>query len=214
MDIDFFNAIHEYSQKYTMDPSQELNHIERETHLKTLAPRMVSGPLQGQFIRLLSQIMQPDSILEIGTFTGYATLCLAEGLSPQGKIITIESNDELENMLLNHFEKSKFKEQIELIIGNALEIIPTLDMMFDIIYLDAGKKDYLKYYDLILEQLKPNGIIIADNVLWSGKVLDTIQNNDEHTVTLHEFNEKVYQDERVDNILLPLRDGLHIIRKK
>lgn len=211
--MDFLpEKINRYAEEHTTAHSDLLGMIERETHLKTLAPRMLSGHLQGRFLSMISQLMQPQKILEIGTFTGYSALCLAEGLAEDGLLYALEANDELTFLINKYIEKSPFSNKIKLIIGNAIEIIPTLDEEFDLVFIDAGKRDYPQYYDLIIDKVRTGGLIIADNILWSGKVVQDSKDLD--TRIIDDFNKKIHQDERVENILLPLRDGLMIARKK
>ena len=190
---------------------QELN---RETHLKVLAARMLSGHLQGQVLTMLSKIVRPKAILEVGTFTGYSAICLARGLEENGKLITIELDDELESFAGRYFEKAGLKEKIRQKIGPALKIIPELDETFDLVFLDADKKEYVDYYKLVLGKLRNGGIIIADNTLWSGKVLEKSAPDDEQTFGIIKFNELIKNDDRVEKVILPLRDGMTIIRKK
>ncbi len=187
--------------------------LARETHQKVLFPRMISGNYQGRLLSFFAKLIQPKTILEIGTYTGYASICLAEGLVPDGKIVTIEIDPELELFSRKYFSQSEFGEQIEQVIGNALDIIPTLDFEFDMIFLDADKQEYLSYYEAVLPKLRKGGLLITDNVLWSGQVVDT-SFNDKKTQALREFNDYVAVDERVDKIILPIRDGLFLIRKK
>jgi caffeoyl-CoA O-methyltransferase len=203
-------------QKYIEDHSQPesdlLKQINRETHLHVLKPRMLSGHLQGRVLSLLSHMINPKNILEVGTYTGYATLCLAEGLKTEGKVITIDNNAELSIRTKAYFSKSKFSDQIEMKVGNALEIIPTLRKKWDLVFIDADKGNYSAYYDLVIDQLNQGGFIIADNVLWSGKVSDKSK-NDKDTDAIRVFNKKVHNDDRVQNVLFPIRDGLMILRK-
>ena len=202
----------QYCEKYTTEPSQLLYELERETHLKTLAPQMLSGHLQGQLLSLLSQLVQPQTILEIGTFTAYATICLAKGLASNGILHTIEANEELAYLIRKYIQKAGLEEKVQLHIGDAKKIIPQLATNFDIVFIDAGKNDYAFFFDLTIAKLNPGGLIIADNVLWSGKVV--MQHHDKDTSTIHRFNEKVKKDERVDTLMLPIRDGILIARKK
>ncbi|MCG8328859.1 MAG: O-methyltransferase [Chitinophagales bacterium] len=207
--------IHDYCERLSTPPSQVLYELERETHLKTLAPQMLSGKLQGQLLQLISQLQQPQRILEIGTFTGYASICLAQGLAEEGILHTIEANPELEYIIRKYIAKAGLEKKINLHIGNAKNIIPGLKEQFDLIFLDAGKQHYAFYYDLVFDMVKPGGLILADNVLWSGKVTDAeLVKKDADTRLLHEFNVKVQQDKRVENVLLPLRDGLLVVRKR
>tara|TARA_B110000037_G_scaffold31283_1_gene37596 strand:+ start:3519 stop:4100 length:582 start_codon:yes stop_codon:yes gene_type:complete len=188
-----------------------LYELDRETHLKTLAPRMSSGPIQGRILSLISNLVRPKYILEIGTFTGFATLNLVRGLQPDGELITVEVNAELQYISNKYFTKSGYGNRINQLIGNAKEIVPALDYKFDLIFLDAGKKDYPIYYELILPKLRKGGIILADNILWSGKILD--ENMNKTSIVLDEFNKQVAKDSRVENVILPLRDGINVIRK-
>ncbi len=195
------------------DPEPELlKRIDRETQLEVLMPRMLSGHLQGRMLSMLSKMMAPQRILEIGTFTGYATLCFAEGLAKDGKIITLDINEELEERVKGYFEVSDYGDKIDYRIGNAMEIIPTIPEVFDIVFIDADKKNNGNYYNLVFDKVRSGGLIITDNVLWSGKVLTKITDTD--TSNIHNFNQMVAADERVDKLILPLRDGLFIVRKK
>ena len=194
----------------TLDPPI-LYDLERETYLKTLAPQMVSGHLQGQFLRFISKMKQPATILEIGTFTGYSAICLASGLKDGGILHTVEANEELEEMILRYVEMAKLQDKIKLHIGDAKEIIPKLNLTYDIVFIDAGKNDYSFYYDMVFEKVNPGGLILADNVLWSGKVLEKKQKKD--AAIIDAFNKKVHADERVESLLLPIRDGLLLARK-
>ena len=204
--------INDYAEAHTSPDSDLLIALERETHLKTLAPRMLSGHLQGRFLSLISHLMQPKRVLEIGTFTGYSALCLAEGLADDGILYALEANDELEYLIKQSVEKSPSPDKIKLLIGNALEIIPDLNETFDLVFIDAGKRDYPIYYDLVIDKVRSGGLIIADNILWSGKVVE--DKKDVDTQIIDTFNKKIHADERVENILLPLRDGLMMARKK
>lgn len=206
-------AIEIYANQHTETESQFLYQLNRETHLKVLQPRMLSGHFQGRLLSMLSHLIQPQCILEIGTYTGYSALCLAEGLSKNGKIITIDCNEDLIHFTRNIFEQSEFRNQIDFRCGDALEIIPELNETFDLVFIDADKSNYLNYYNLVLPKVRTGGLIIADNVLWSGKVLDVENNTDLDTKVIHEFNQTVNQDNRVQNVLLPIRDGLMILRK-
>lgn len=209
------NLVSKSVEKYCIDHSSEvdviLQDLERETHLKTLAPQMMSGRIQGQFLKMLCQWIKPKNILEIGTFTGYATICMAQALDENARITTIEVNPELSHISGKYFELSGMKGKIHPVIGNALQIIPTLNQIFDIVFIDAAKPDYCDYFDLVIDKLPVDGIILADNVLWSGKV--TASKKDSDTKNLHTFNEKMKSDPRVSPLILPLRDGLSIIQK-
>jgi predicted O-methyltransferase YrrM len=204
-------AIQAYCEAHTTPQSLILYALERETHLKTLAPQMMSGHLQGQFLRFLSLIAQPQYILEIGTFTGYGTLCMAAGLALNGQLHTIEANPERESIIRKYLELAQLENAVQLHIGQAEKIIPNLPLVFDMALIDGGKQDYACHYDLVMEKLKIGGLILVDNVLWDGKVVE--DKTDKDTSTIQAFNQKVQEDERVENLLLPLRDGLMIIRK-
>lgn len=206
--------LEEYVAKHTTEESDVLYDLNRQTHINVLQPRMLSGHFQGRVLSMLSKMINPNRILEIGTYTGYAALCLAEGLKENGELITIDINYELEDMVNSYIQKAGMKNKINFQIGNALEIIPGLDKRFDLVFIDADKENYANYYDLLIDELPTNSYIIADNVLWSGKVLDSELNKDKDTHALNKFNQKIQQDERVENVLLPIRDGLMVIRKK
>ena len=205
--------LQQYVTEHSSAVSPLLSQIDRETHLEVLQPRMLSGHFQGRVLSMLAQLLKPTAILEIGTYTGYSALCLAEGLSSDGKLITIDVNEELESRVRGYFDASAYATQIDYRIGNAAQIIPTLKDTFDLIFIDADKQQYPLYYEQALEKLKPGGFILIDNVLWSGKVLDT-QHQDKDSVLLRELNLKISQDVRVEKVLLPIRDGLYLIRKK
>lgn len=213
--MDFINDnIMQYAEDHSQEESELLKELQKETHQKVLQPRMISGHLQGRFLSLISQLIQPEKILEIGTYTGYATLCLAEGLKKNGAIHTIEINEELLDFQRKYFDKSDFKKQIFSHNGDAKKIIPELDFNFDLVFIDADKSNYCIYFDLILPKLNKGGIIIVDNVLWSGKVLYTnITDKDSETLGLKIFNDKVNTSKAVETLLLPIRDGLMICRK-
>lgn len=208
----YFEALHKYCERFSSSPGELLKELERETHLKTLSPRMMSGPLQGAFLSMVSQMLQPQTILEIGTFTGYATLCLAKGLKTGGELHTIEVNPELAYIIEKYVGLADVSESVKLHLGKAEEIIPDIPGNFDLVFLDAGKKDYALHYDLVIDRIPSGGIILADNLLWSGKVLS--EPHDKTTAIIHAFNEKIAQDERVEQVLLPIRDGLMMARKK
>ena len=205
--------INNYSETHTSAESELLAELNRKTHLKVLMPNMLSGHLQGRLLAMISKMIQPSRVLEIGTYTGYSALCMAEGLTAEGKIFTIDINEELESMVRDYIAKAKLDQKINFIVGNALEVIPELDEEFDLVFIDADKENYFKYYNLIIEKLRPGGFILADNVLWSGKVLDLDNNKDSETMALNSFNEQIQNDKRVENILLPIRDGLMLLRK-
>jgi predicted O-methyltransferase YrrM len=201
-----------YVCAHTIEESELLKRINRETHLEVLQPRMLSGHFQGRVLSMFSKMIQPECILEIGTYTGYSALCLAEGLKEKGKLITIDINEELENRVRNYFQSSDFKEQIDYRIGDAIKIIPQITEQFDIVFIDADKMNYINYYEMVFSKVKIGGYIIADNVLWSGKVADESK-NDKETELLRAYNLLIYRDERVENVLFPIRDGLMIARK-
>ena len=196
------------------EPENELlKHINRETHLKVSMPRMLSGHYQGKLLSMISKLINPERILEIGTFTGYATLCLAEGLRENGRIYTIDINLELEDMVRSNFKKSELDSKIMYQIGDAKVIIPTLNEIFDLVFIDADKKNNATYYDMVIDKVRSGGLILVDNVLWSGKVLDEGV-SDQKTSIISQFNERVSSDQRVEKLILPVRDGLFLIRKK
>jgi caffeoyl-CoA O-methyltransferase len=198
--------------KYCAPESELLQRINRETHLKVLMPRMLSGHYQGRVLSMLSKLITPTRILEIGTFTGYATLCLAEGLAESGKLFTLDINAELEDMVRKNFADSPYNNQIEYILGDATQTVNQLNEVFDLVFIDADKKNNGTYYDLIFDRVRPGGLIIVDNVLWNGKVLNNQQDKDTKNITI--FNDRVAADDRVEKLILPVRDGLFIIRKK
>ena len=203
----------EYVQNKTSDESKILNDLSRETHLKVLNPRMLSGHYQGRLLSLISKLIKPKSILEIGTYTGYSTLCLLEGLEKKGFIHTIDHNEELLNIQNKFFKRAKVSNRIKQYTGDAKEIIKNLKVKFDLIFIDADKENYPLYYDLVFDKLKSGGIIIADNILWSGKILEKVEKDDYATQSIINFNNKIKNDERVEKIILPIRDGLSLIRK-
>lgn len=203
----------DYANAHSTVASSLLQRIERETHLEVLQPRMMSGPFQGRLLSLISKLVQPERILEIGTYTGYSALCLAEGLTKEGKLITLDVNEELHKRVQGYFNASDYSEQIDYRIGDALNLIPALNETWDLVFIDADKKNYLNYYDLVVDRVRSGGLILADNVLWSGKVIDE-KAQDKETVLLRQYNERINHDERVENILLPIRDGIMVARKK
>lgn len=202
-----------YAEKHTSPESELLHELNRQTHLRTTRARMLSGHLQGRFLSLLSHLQRPRFILEIGTFTGYSALCLAEGLHPEGQLLTLDNNPETNAMARSFFARSPYANRIELREGDARQSIAALPGPFDLVFIDADKENYATYFDLVVDKVASGGLIIADNVLWSGKVVDG-DANDKDTQSLKTFNEKVTADPRVENILVPLRDGLMIARKK
>jgi caffeoyl-CoA O-methyltransferase len=213
------NIMHFLSEEletYVANHSQNepglLAELNRETHQKILQPRMLSGHFQGRVLSMLSKIMQPANILEIGTYTGYATLCLAEGLAESGTIDTLDNNEELFDFQRKYFDKSRWGNQITQHLGNALDIIPTLNKKYDLVFIDADKENYINYFHMIVPMMNKGSIILSDNVLWSGKVLEVVKPNDLNTKTLLEYNELLKNDPRVETVLLPIRDGLTVSR--
>ncbi|HNP18200.1 MAG TPA: O-methyltransferase [Fulvivirga sp.] len=203
----------DYAEGYSQAESSVLKELNRETNAKVLQPRMLSGHLQGRVLSMFSKMISPKNILEIGTYTGYSAICLAEGLAANGQLYTIDINEELAEMANSYFKKAGFDTKITHLVGDALEIIPTLDQQWDLVFIDADKANYCNYFDATIDRLNKGGFIIADNVLWSGKVLEKIKSGDKDTAALVEFNDKVHNDNRVENLLLPIRDGLMILRK-
>jgi caffeoyl-CoA O-methyltransferase len=206
--------IEKYALTHSDEEPEVLKKLNRETYSKVLMPRMLSGHLQGRLLSMFSKMIQPKTILEIGTYTGYSAICLAEGLQPDGKIITIDINEELEDLVRKYFKESGIEKQAEYRIGNAMQIIPTLTETFDLVFIDADKENYINYFNLVFDKVRSGGYIIADNVLWSGKVLGDYDKLDKDTKTIVDFNKKITEDTRVENLLLPLRDGLMVVRKK
>jgi len=189
-----------------------LQELTRETHLKVIQPRMITGHFQGRVLSMLSKIINPNYILEIGTYTGYSALCLAEGLQKEGELHTIEVNEELHQMQRKYFDKSGFGSQIKQHIGDALDIVPSLNQAFDLVFIDAQKVNYDAYFEAVLQKTKPGSVILSDNVLWSGKVVEPLQKSDKATEALLEYNQKLKEDPRVETVLLPIRDGLTLSR--
>lgn len=213
--MDFLDpAIEQYALTHTQPEPEILAQLNRETWLKVLQPRMLSGHMQGRFLSLMSHLIKPKRILEIGTYTGYSAICMAEGLAQDGKLHTIDINEELETMVQQYIEKAGLSAKIEMHVGNAMEIIPELNETWDMVFIDADKENYLNYFNLIIDKVRAGGLIIADNVLWSGKILQVAAPNDEETKALQTFNEAVSADNRVESQLLPIRDGLMLLRKK
>ena len=207
------NALYDYVVAHSQEEPPLLADLTRQTHLKVLQPRMLSGPLQGRFLSVLTKLLQPKKILEVGTFTGYATLCLAEGLPKDGLINTLDKNEELVDFQRSFFDRSPWGKQIHQHCGDAIEIIPTLEGEYDFVFLDADKKNYLNYLELLFPKIKPGGLLLSDNVLWSGKVLEETKKNDRDTAVLKEFNQKLATHPNFETVLLPLRDGLTLSRK-
>lgn len=204
-------AIEEYSRVFSDPESALLKELDRETHAMILQPRMLSGHLQGRFLSFISKIQRPKLILEIGTYTGYSALCLAEGLVTEGEIITLDVNEELETFTRSFFVRSEFASKIDYRIADAKYEIPTIPGPFDLVFIDADKRNYALYFDLVIEKMNSGGIILVDNVLWSGKIVD-VKAQDKSTQALRDFNQKCLDDTRVEKVLLPLRDGLLMLR--
>lgn len=212
--MDFIaKEIEAYAEEFTREEGELLSELNRETYAKVMTPRMLSGHLQGQVLRMFSQMIKPKNILEIGTYTGYSALCLADGLQEGGKLITIDVNEELHDIIMKYFQRSDKVGSIDSRIGNALDIIPTLDMEFGLVFIDADKENYPNYFDLVIDKVTVGGYIIADNVLWSGKVLEDDSKLDKDTLALKQYVRKLKEDPRIETVLLPVRDGLLIARK-
>lgn len=205
--------IDDYIVKHSENEPELLQKLNRETHQKILQPRMLSGDYQGRVLSLLSKMIQPQYILEIGTYTGYSALCLAEGLTPSGELHTIDINEELVDFQRSYFDASPYGKQIHQHLGSALDIIPQLPHVFDLVFIDADKPNYINYFHAIIDKLRPGGIILSDNVLWSGKVAEPIQEKDESTKQITAYNKLLKEDPRVETVILPIRDGLTISRK-
>lgn len=203
--------IEKYIEQFSSVEDSVLAELSRETYLKMQMPQMVSGNLQGQFLEMISRLVQPKRILEIGTFTGYSAICLAKGLGKDGLLYTIDINEELEPMVSKYVAKANLTEKIKLLVGNAKKVIPGLNETFDLVFIDADKINYSLYYDLAFDKVRKGGYIIADNVLWSGKVVE--DKKDKDTLAIHQYNQKVSADSRVRNFILSLRDGLNIAQK-
>jgi caffeoyl-CoA O-methyltransferase len=210
----FNHSVEHYIIDHTTQPDPLLQRLERETWTKVLRPQMVSGHLQGKTLEMFSRMIQPHAILELGTFTGYSALCLAKGLAPGGQLITIDINDELEEFATSFFNQSAQAAHIKMLTGDARQIVPTLPQLFDLVFIDADKRQYPEYYQLIFDKVKPGGFILADDVLWYGKINDEAPTNDSYTLGLQQFNAIVRADNRVETLMLPIRDGLMVIYKK
>ena len=207
------SKIFNYSLSKSSKEPKILNDLNRETHLKILNPRMLSGHYQGRILSLVSKIIKPKTVLEIGTYTGYSTICLSEGLDKNGSIHTIDHNEELLVIQNKYFKKAGISEKVKQYTGDAIKIIKKLNLDFDLVFIDADKENYPLYFDSIIEKVKPGGVIIADNILWSGKILEKVEEEDYATKSIIEFNDKINNDDRVETIILPIRDGLSLIRK-
>ncbi len=213
--MDFFDPkLDEYVVKHTANEPAVLAELNRQTHLKVLQPRMLSGHFQGRVLSMITHMVKPKNILEIGTYTGYSALCMAEGLVEGGQIHTIDINEELEPIIRKYMAEAKAENKITFHVGNALDIVPKLDKEFDLVFIDADKENYINYFNLVIDRIPVGGYIIADNVLWSGKVLDESEiENDLDTRIIVQYNKMIQNDERVENVLFPIRDGLMIARK-
>jgi predicted O-methyltransferase YrrM len=209
--------IYKYIEDHASTPSQALEWVVKQTHIRTNHARMLSGAIQGQILRMLAQMTSATDILELGTFTGYSAICLASALPEDGHLDTLELNDELEDLILEGFDRAGLADKIELHIGDCKETVLRLKeegRMYDIVYIDANKREYCEYYDLVFDMIRPGGLILADNVIWDGKVCQDPLPQDKQTLSIVRFNDMVSADPRVESVILPLRDGLNIIRKK
>ncbi len=214
MSLDKDQAIEDYILSHIDEEGELLRQLNRDAHVNLLKPRMLSGHLQGRMLRMFCRMMQPKYILEIGTYTAYATLCLAEGAADNAEIHTVEVNDELEDFIMKYLHRTKLKDKILLHIGDAMEIIPTIDRTFDLVFIDANKRHYIEYYNLIFDKVRSGGLIIADNTLWDGHVLETPKPSDKQTIGIQQFNDMIAGDDRMEKVILPVRDGLTLIWKK
>ena len=205
--------IWDYILEHTSPGDSLLAELDRETHIKMLYPRMISGHYQGKLLELISKMIQPEHILEIGTFTGYSAICLAKGLKPGGKLHTVEINDEVTDFARKFFKKAGLEQNIELHIGDALEILPDLNLQFDLIFMDADKSYYPEYFNLVIDKLRAGGVLLTDNVLWDGKVVNKATGKDDETNGIIRLNNMIQKDSRFENIILPIRDGIMLARK-
>lgn len=203
-----------YVTLHSQDEPKLLTELNRETHQKILQPRMLSGHFQGRVLSMISKLVNPKNILEIGTYTGYATLCLAEGLQENGSIDTLDNNEELYDFQRKYFDKSEYGKKIAQHLGNALDIIPTLGKKYDLVFIDADKENYINYFNIVLPKMNKGGVILSDNVLWSGKILQEVKPNDKSTRTLLEYNRILRENDKIETVLLPIRDGLTVSRVK
>ncbi|MEG1587073.1 MAG: O-methyltransferase [Bacteroidales bacterium] len=210
------DILEQYILSHIDEEGEYLAHLNRETNIKVLQPRMCSGHLQGRILKMICQLVQPHYILELGTFTGYSALCMAEALAddPQAELHTIDIDDEMEEFTSSIFQNSKYADKIHLHIGDALDVIPTIDRVFDVVFIDANKRVYSEYYDLVFDKVRKGGLIIADNTLWDGKVVQDPLPKDAQSVGILNFNDKIASDSRVEKVILPIRDGMTLIRKK
>jgi len=210
----FDKSLEKYILAHTRSENEVLADLYRKTHIKFVNPNMVSGHLQGEILTMITNMISPAKILEIGTFTGYSAICLARGLRKNGRLDTIEINDELIDFILLYFKKAGVEKQINLHIGNALDLVKELPGSYDLVFIDGDKREYSAYYNLVFEKVRPGGFILADNVLWGSKVTDPEYKNDPFTKGIMEFNELVHNDARVENVIFPVRDGLMLLKKK
>lgn len=208
------SELDQYVCSHTSLEDALLTKLNRETHIKVMSPRMLSGHFQGRVLSMLSHMIRPERILEIGTYTGYSALCMAEGLTENGKLITIDVNPQLEQFVRGFFNDSAYADKIDFRIADAMELIPQLEETFDMVFIDADKHNYPNYYNLVFDKVRSGGYILADNVLWSGKVTGEYEKLDKDTRVLMDFNRMIQEDDRVENVLLPIRDGIMIVRKK
>lgn len=212
--MDFLPAdLTAYADAHTSPESELLFRLNRQTQANVLYPRMLSGHFQGRLLALFSQMMRPRRILEIGTYTGYSALCLAEGLTNDGLLITLDKNEELEPIARSAWQESPYAPKIDFRLGDAIELIPAINELFDLVFIDADKQNYSRYFDLVIDKVRPGGLLLADNVLWSGKVVGPLKASDKDTAAVLAFNQKIQNDSRVENVLLPVRDGLLMMRK-
>jgi predicted O-methyltransferase YrrM len=207
-------TIDEYIDEHIDEENELLVSLRRDAHVKLLHSRMIAGHLQGRLLKMICRMMHPKRVLEIGTYTGYATLCMAEGIDDDALIYTVDINDEMQPFTIPYIEKSPYKDRILLFWGDIMELYPTFNEFFDIVYIDADKRDYCSYYDLVFPHLKSGGLILADNTLWSGKVIENIVHSDKQTQGIVDFNRKIKEDSRIEKVIIPLRDGLTMIWKK
>lgn len=214
MGFDRDDEIENYILSHIDGEGELLEQLNRDAHVNLLKPRMLSGHLQGRMLKMFCRMLQPKYILEIGTYTAYATLCLAEGATDEAEIHTVEVNDELEDFIMKYLYKTKLKEKIHLHLGDAMEIIPKIDRTFDLVFIDANKRHYIEYYNLIFDKVRSGGLIIADNTLWDGHVLETPKPSDKQTIGIQQFNDIIAKDGRVEKVILPIRDGLTLIWRK
>lgn len=208
------DALDEYILSHSDEEGTLLSALNRDANVNLLRPRMLSGHLQGRILKMFCRMLRPHRILEIGTYTGYATLCLAEGIEDDALVHTLEINDEMEDFIMKYLSRSPHKDKVKLHFGDALEIIPQIDETFDLVFIDADKRLYAEYYDLVFPKVRPGGLILADNTLWDGKVVEEVHSSDKQTAGILSFNDKIKADDRIEKVILPLRDGLTMIWKK